>query len=112
MSMTENLFGAQVAVTPISATASAPGSATVLANIGNTARIVNESTIAAFIAFGTSVSDTAAIATLPTAGSKTSCYVAPGADFTVAIPGSVQMYASAITRSGTATLQIYVGEGG
>lgn len=109
MSQNANLFSAQAPVTPISATTSTPGSATALASIGNTARIVNESTIGAFVAIDTTAAN--AIAALPTAGARVSCWAGPGCDFTVSIPGHSLCYASAITRTGTAQLQIYSGEG-
>lgn len=110
MSQTQYLFSAQAKVTPISATTSTP-TPTQLANAGHTLRVVNESSVGAFLAVGDSATDTAAIATLPSAGSATSCWVGPGADFTVSIPDGSTKYASAITRSGTAQLQLYVGSG-
>lgn len=113
MSQTQYLFSAQAKVTPISATTAAP-TPTVLANGGGTVRIVNESSTAAFLAIGDNASDTNAIATLPAAGLTTSCYVGPNADFTMAMPGQPgdsPKYASAITRTGTAQLQLYVGSG-
>ena len=107
--MIQNLFSAQAPVTPISATTSTPGSATVLACIGNSVRIVNESANAAFLAIDTVAAN--AIAALPTAGARVSCWVGPGADFTLTIPGHSLCYASAITRTSIAQLQLYVGEG-
>lgn len=110
MSQTQNLFSVQTKVTPISGTTSSP-TPVALANLGDTVRIVNESAVACFLAIGDTLADTAAVATLPSAGVRTSCYVGPGADFTMSIPGDAIKYASAITRSGTVQLQLYVGNG-
>jgi len=109
---TANLFSAQSKVTTFAATTSAP-TPVQLPNGGNTLRIVNEGTVGVFIAVG----DTAAtaIATLPSNGSVTSCYVAPNADVNFGIPdvpqGGPYKFVSAITRSGTATVEFYAGEG-
>lgn len=114
MSQTQYLFSAQAKVTPISATAVAPVIAVVLAGSGDTLRIVNESSTAAFLAIGDRDTDVNSLATLPTANSTTSCYVGPNADFTMSIPGipgGSAKYASAVTRAGTAQLQLYVGSG-
>lgn len=112
MSQTQHLFPAQASVTPITATGTTPAAATILTGIGNTLRVVNESlTDGAFLAVGIGTNTPLAIAALPTAGSKVSCWVGPGADFTISIPGATQHYASAITRGNTVQLQLYVGEG-
>lgn len=114
MSQSQNLFSAQAKVTPIAATTVAPVIAVVLACSGDTVRVVNEGSSAAFLAIGDRATDVNALATLPTAGSVTSCYVAPNADFTLSIPGipgGDPKYASAVTRTGTAQLQLYVGSG-
>lgn len=114
MSQTQHLFSAQVKVTPIAGTATAPTIAVALANSGNTLRVVNESAVAGFLAVGDSATDPAALAALPSAGLTTSCYVAPGADFTVSIPGmpgDSPKFASVVTRAGAIQLQLYVGSG-
>ena len=110
MSQMQSLFPAQAAGYVFSATTSAPTPATLVYK-GNTVRIVNEGSVAVYCAFGTSASDSGAIATLPGAGLTTSCYCGPGADITLSLPNSSVWFASAITRSGTATVVFYVGEG-
>lgn len=109
MSQLQSLFSAQCKVATYSATTSAP-SAAALQSAGNSARICNEGVVAAFVAIS-AVNDTTAIASLPSNGVTTACFVGPGADITVSIPASSVCYASAITRSGSATVNIYVGEG-
>ncbi len=114
MSQTQYLFSAQAKVTPIAGTATPPVVAVQLANAGHTLRVVNESSVAGFLAIGDSATDPAALATLPAAGLTTSCYVGPNADFTVSIPGQpgdTPKYASVVTRSGAIQLQLYVGSG-
>jgi P pilus assembly chaperone PapD len=102
-----NLFSAQSKVTTVNATTTA-SAAVQLSNSGNTLRVVNEGPNAAFIC----VADTAAlaVATLPTNGVTTSCYVASGADVTFSIPNDSNKFVSAICRTGTAVIEFYAGE--
>ena len=103
-----NLFSAQSKVTTFNASAAAPV-AVQLSNSGNTLRVVNEGPNAAFICVG----DTAAtsVATLPSNGAVTSCFVAANADVTFSIPNDSAKFVSAICRAaGTATLEFYAGE--
>lgn len=104
---TANIFSAQSKTITFSATTSAP-TPKQMPNSGNSLRVVNEGTVAVFIAVG----DTAAtaIATLPTDGSSTSCYVAANADVVFSIPADTAKFVSAITRSGAATVEFYAGE--
>ncbi|MBV8649695.1 hypothetical protein [Paludibacterium sp.] len=108
MAQTENLFPAQAKVVSVSVTTSA-SSAAQLPIAGNTLRVVNESTTGFFFA----IADTqaAAVATLPSTGVTTACWAGPGCDYTVSIPNDTAKWVSAITRSGTATGDFYVGEG-
>src|SRR6478736_4195037 len=80
---TANLFSAQSKAVTFAATTSAPTPKQLLAG-GNTLRVVNEGSVGVFIAVG----DTSAtsIATLPTDGSVTSCFVAPNADVNFGMP--------------------------
>jgi hypothetical protein len=114
MSQTQSLFPAGCKVTTLTATTSPAAAATKqLSNGGSTARLVNLSTTdGAYVAFG----DTAANATavVPADGSTQSCWVGPGADFTVSIPGvagGTAQFASAISATGVPSLLIYVNAG-
>ena len=104
---TANLFSTQSKVTTFAATTSAP-TPVQLSNAGNTLRVVNEGTAAVFIAVGPT--SATAVATLPSNGSTTSCYVAPNADVNFSIPADAAYFVSAITRSGTVTVEFYAGE--
>jgi hypothetical protein len=78
-----------------------------------TLRVVNEGPNTAFIAVGTSQT---VLATLPPAlgtvtPSTTSTCVLAGSDVDFSLPDDQVYYFSAITRSGTAVLDIQVGEG-
>lgn len=105
---TANIFSAQSKVTTFAATTSAP-TPVQLSNAGNTLRVVNEGTAAVFIAVGPT--SATAIATLPANGLTTSCFVAPNSDVTFSMPGDAANFVSAITRTGTATVEFYAGEG-
>lgn len=102
-----NLFSAQSKVTTVSVTTTA-SAAEQLPNAGNTLRVVNEGPNAVFIC----VADTAAlaVATVPSDGSVTSCFVGINADVTFSIPNDAAKYVSAICRTGTATVEFYAGE--
>ncbi len=108
--MLQNLFPAQQKGVVFTATTGTPTPLTMV-NTGNTVRICNEGVVAAYCAFGTSATDTGAIATLPGSGLTTACFVGPGADITLTLPSSTTWFASGITRSGSAVLVFYVGEG-
>jgi len=110
-------FSAQAKTLPISVTASASTS-TALPAIGNTVRIVNEGPNHAFVSIGTG----AQTATLPNATpTATSTPVLAGSDVSFTIPNpqadsnvgaATPLNISAICRaSGTATLDVSVGEG-
>lgn len=75
---------------------------------GGSVRVVNEGTVAAFVAISADGSN----AVLPGAGAlRTSATILPGTDSVFRIDSSVWLQISAITRSGTTTLQVYVSEG-
>lgn len=101
-------FSATSLTKPISVTASASAS-TALPGAGNSVRIVNEGPNIAFISIG-SGSQTA---TLPNATpTATSTPVLAGTDVVLTIPADQVYNISAICRaSGTATLDVQVGEG-
>ena len=111
MSQLQSLFAAQANGIAFSASTSTPTPAT-LTYKGNTVRICNEGAVAAYCAFGTSATDTGAIATLPGSSPLTTCcFVGPGADITLTLPNSTVWFASAITRSGSAVVVFYIGDG-
>lgn len=101
-------FSCQSKTLPISVTATASTS-TALPGAGNTVRIVNEGPNVAFISIGTG----SQTATLPNATSTaTSTPVLAGTDITLSISNAATYNISAICRaSGTATLDVQVGEG-
>lgn len=106
--MVTPLFSAQAPTKPIAVTASA-SSSTALPGLGNTVRIVNEGPNVAFVSIGSGTQ----VATLPNATPvATSTPVLPLTDIVLSI-NSDQIYnISAICRaSGTATLDVQVGEG-
>lgn len=100
-------FSAQAKTKPITVTSSASTSTT-LPSLGNTLRVVNEGPNDAFISVGAG----AQTATLPNATPvATSTPVLAGSDVSFTIPGDAVLNISAITRTGTATLSVSVGEG-
>lgn len=102
-------FSAQAKTMPISVTATASTS-TALPGSGNVVRIVNEGPNVAFVSIGAS----AQTATLPNATAvATSTPVLAGTDVSLSIPGGGTTFnISAICRaSGTALLDVQVGEG-
>lgn len=114
MSQTQHLFPAGCKVTTLtSVTSPTPPVAKQLASSGNTVRIVNLSaTDGCYVAFA----DTAAlaVATVPADGLATSCWVGPGADFTVSIPGiagGAAKWVSATSATGVPDLLLYVNSG-
>ena len=109
-------ISAQCLVKPISVTSTASTS-TALPAIGNSIVVCNEGPNVAFVSIGTGTQ----VATLPNATpTRTSTPILPGYErtFSIANPGSggaaspTPLNISAICRaSGTATLDVYVGEG-
>lgn len=101
-------FSAQAKTLPISVTSTA-SSSTALPSKGNTLRVVNEGPNIAFISVGTG----SQTATLPNATpTGTSTPVLPGTDISMSIPSDQVQNISAICRaSGTALLDVMVGEG-
>lgn len=100
-------FNAQAKTLPISVTSTASAS-TALPAQGSVVRIINEGSAAAFISIGSG----AQTATLPNATpTATSTPVLAGTDITLSIPSDAVYNISAITRSGTTTLDVQVGEG-
>ena len=102
------LFTAQAKTLPISVTTTASAS-TALPEAGTSLRVSNEGPDDAFFSVGVG----AQTATLPNATpTGTSTPVLAGADMVFSIPDSDDpLNISAITRSGTATLDCQVGEG-
>jgi len=101
-------FSAQAKTLPITVTASASVSAA-LPGQGNSLRVVNEGPNVAFFSVGAG----AQTATLPNATpTATSTPILPGEDASFTIPNDAVYNISAICRaSGTATLDVQVGEG-
>jgi len=100
------LFSAQALTLPVSVTTTASTSAA-LPSTGNSLRVSNEGPDDAFISVGSGTQT----ATLPNAtATRTSTPVMAGTDMVFSIPASA-LEISAITRSGTATLDCQVGEG-
>lgn len=101
-------FSASSKTAPITVTATASTSAA-LPGQGNTVRIVNEGPNVAFVSIGAG----AQTATLPNATpTATSTPVLAGTDVAFSIPNDAVYNISAICRaSGTATLDVSVGEG-
>jgi len=93
---------------PISVTATASTS-TRLPGQGNSIRIVNEGPNVAFVSIGEGTQT----ATLPNAtATATSTPILSGSDITLSIPNDAVYNISAICRAtGTATLDVQVGEG-
>ena len=102
-----NPFVAQALTLPISVTSTASAS-TALPALGNSVRLINEGPNHAFVSIGTG----AQVATLPNATpTATSTPILAGEDVILSIPNSAIQNISAITRGGTATLDVQVGEG-
>ena len=105
-----DIFPARALTLPVSVTSSASTSVALPA-LGGTLRIVNEGPNIAFISVGTGTQP----ATLPNATpTGTSTPVLPGCDIILSIPNqaATPLNISAICReSGTATLDVQVGEG-
>lgn len=100
-------FGAQAPGYSIAVTTTA-SSSQALPSIGNTVRLVNEGPNHAYVAIGTGPQT----ATVPAAGAAATCMeVMAGTDITLTIPSSALQNISAITKTGTAMLNVYVGEG-
>lgn len=109
MSQTQHLFSAQAKANTFAAGTGAP-TPKLLTNAGNTVRLVNTDTAnGVYVAIG--ATPATAIATLPVDGSVVSCWVGPGADFTVSIPSDAPQYWSGIAVAGTPALLAYVGNG-
>ena len=108
MAQTQALFSAQSLTLPVSVTASASTSAALPA-VGNTIRLVNEGPNICFVSIGVG----SQTATLPNATvTATSVPVLANCDVTLSIPAVSGLQISAICRaSGTATLDVQVGEG-
>lgn len=106
MSQTDALFSAQSPTILISVTTTASSSVALPAT-GNTIRIVNEGPNVAYVSIGAA----AQTATLPTGTAAATCTaVLPSSDITMSIPDGRQNI-SAIARTGTASLNVQVGEG-
>lgn len=100
-------FDAQALTLPISVTTSASTS-TALPAKGAVIRIINEGSNAAFVSIGSGTQ----VATLPNATvTATSTPVLPGTDILLGIPSDAIYNISAITRTGTTTIDVQVGEG-
>lgn len=100
-------FSAQ-APTRSYAVTTAAGASVALPGIGSVVRIVNEGPSTAYVSIGTGTQ----VATVPTATPLvTSCPVLAGTDVTFSINISPNLQISAITATGTAVLDIQVGEG-
>ena len=102
-------FSATSKTLPVAVTTTASTS-TALTGIGNSVRIVNEGPNHAFVSIGA----TAQTAVLPNATpTATSTPVLAGEDIILSIPNDnvTILNISAITRTGTATLDVQVGEG-
>lgn len=102
-------FSATSKTLPVAVTTTASAS-TALPGIGNSIRIVNEGPNHAFVSIGS----TSQTATLPNATpTATSTPVLAGEDLILSIPNdnTTALNISAITRTGTATLDVQVGEG-
>jgi len=108
MSQAQNLFSAQSKTILVAATTTASTSVAMPA-AGNTVRLVNEGPNNVYVAIGA----TAQTATLPAAGAGTATCtpVLVGGDITLSIAADSAQQISAITRTGTASLNIQVGEG-
>ena len=100
-------FSATSLTYPISVTTTA-SSSHALPGQGNSVRIVNEGPNHAFISIGSGAQTAVIPNSTPTA---TSTPVLAGEDVIFSIPADAVYNISAITRSGTATLDVQVGEG-
>lgn len=100
-------ISAQNLTLPISVTSTASTSVALPAK-GGTVRFIVEGSAMVFVSIGTGTQT----ATLPNATStRTSTPILPGSDTSLSIPPDDIWNISAITRSGTATLHVQVGEG-
>ena len=107
----QTLFSAKSPGISVAATDAALSAVALPAGSGNTIRVVNESADIAFIAIGSS----AVAATLPTtgAGTITSAAVQPLREIYMRRDPTSDTHISTICRSTkTATLSVYVGDGG
>ena len=94
--------GIAIAVTTVASTSVS------LPAAGNSVRLVNEGPNHAYVSIG----DGAQTATVPAAGAATTCAeVMAGTDITLTIASDQPKQISAITKTGTAALNVYVGEG-
>lgn len=107
MSQTDALFSTQSQTILVSVTTTASASAA-LPGQGNTVRIVNEGPNVAYVSIGA----TAQTATLPSGTAVATCTaILPSSDITMSIPDTGRQNISAVTRTGTASLNVQVGEG-
>lgn len=107
MSQTDSLFSSQSGTILVAVTTVASASARLPAS-GNTIRLVNEGPNVAYVSIGTGTQT----ATLPGAVAAATCTpVLPSSDITMSIPAGDTQNISAITRTGTASLNVQVGEG-
>lgn len=100
-------FSGQAKCFNIAVTTTASGSVA-LPGVGDSIRLVNEGPNVCYVAIGSG----AQTATLPSSTAATTCTpVLAGTDVTFGIPWDATLQISAITRSGTATLNVQVGTG-
>jgi len=106
--MNSNPFTAQAKGIRVACTTSA-SSSVALPCAGNVVRIFNGGTVPAYVSIGTGTQT----ATVPTTGAgAATCTVIPaGWAVTLSIPNDSAQNISGITGSGTANLDVYVGEG-
>ncbi len=109
MSQTQSLFSAQAQTTRVSLT-TVSSAAVLLPFKGNSIRIVNEGPNTCYVALATTAA--LAVAVTPTSTpSANATAVLSGTDVTMSIDASQQLYFAGITATGTAVLDIQVGEG-
>lgn len=100
-------INAQAKTISISATSSASSSAALPAQ-GSSIRLVNTSSVTAYV----HITSGAAVATVPTGTAANTCTPVLGpSDITLSIPNDAILNISAITRTGSTTLEVQVGEG-
>ena len=105
--MNQQLFSAQSKGIRVSATTTASTS-TALPVAANSIRIVNEGPNHAYVSIGEGTQT----ATVPSGTATATCTVVlAGSDVTLTIAGASAQNISAITSTGTAVLDAYVGEG-
>ena len=100
-------FSATSLTLPISVTTTA-SSSTALPGAGNSIRIINEGPNHAFVSIGSGAQTATRPNATPTA---TSTPVLAGEDVILSISNIATLNISAITRTGTTTLDVQVGEG-